>query len=160
MRVLSHSSWYSYQIKDIQTWYFFFLIINSWHCVGQVLRYSKLRPSHKPMLLASWVLLCLLCSMCVIRVIFSWPHAHGPSSWSILPHGHLLLLLPFSYSISSSAFLILLCSHRLYSYPIRDYWGALIRAHRSVQCPCPDYNLILGYRTQHLYTKCTWPTST
>lgn len=75
-------------------------------------------------------------------------------SWSTLPNGelllHLLLLLP-SWSlpwISSPTFFSLQQSQ----CPIGDYWGASFTAHWSVQCPCPDCNLTLGHRSQHLNT--------
>jgi hypothetical protein len=46
--------------------------------------------------------------MCVLRVSFSWLHAHGPFLWFILPHGDLLPLLSF--------FLLSLCD--LSSHPL------------------------------------------
>ena len=64
----------------------------------------------------------MLCSVCVLRVIFSWPQDHSPSSWSILPHRDLLLPLSFptqshvqssSFACAVTGSILLLFSQRL-----------------------------------------------
>jgi hypothetical protein len=95
--------------------------------------------------------------MCVLRASFFWSCVHGPSSWSIL-------LLPtqnpltwsevppssFPCPVTSSSFLL----------SNQRSLGSICTAHWSIQCPCPDCNLTLGYRSQHLTTQCTRPTPT
>jgi hypothetical protein len=121
--------------------------------------------AHIPtVLFANRILLCLLCSMCVLREIFSWPSAHGLSSWLILPHSDLLLTLfflplmvptwdppPTPSQVTPSSPCPVTGSSLYYS--IRDYCGVFFTAHWSMlQCPCSHCNLIWGHRTQHLST--------
>jgi hypothetical protein len=135
----------------------------------QVLSNCNLHPS--PMLFANWTMLFLLCLMWVLRVVFSWPHAHGPSSWSIFPHWVLLLLLtiffsscsllempahfhvfPFSFSCAVTGSSFLFFNQRLS--------GIILYSTLANTMPCPDGNLILGHRTQHLNKWHTRPTIT
>ena len=105
------------------------------------------------------------CRLCVLRASFSWPCAHGPScfmvtssfpsplffsSWSLLEISSLRpkFCLPLSSAQSRAL---------AFSYPIRDYWGAFLTAHWSIQCPCPDCSPTLEHRTQHLNTQRTKP---
>lgn len=106
---------------------------------------------------------CSVCSaLCVSSGWFSLGHTlivhpHGPScligtsSFLYLFLLNLMFCLPHS-PVQSQAL--------SFYYSVRDYWGTFFTAHRSVQCLCLVCSLILGHKTQHLYTKCTWPIPT
>ena len=71
----------------------------------------------------------------------SWP---PPSSLSVLPPPP---PPPDPYSISRPLLLplsLVQSQASAFYCPIRDDWGAFSTAHWSIQCPCPDCNLILG----------------
>lgn len=125
----------------------------------RLLSYSNLHPSHKPCVTLILSLIWLLFHVCpqshmIMVHLTSWQ----PSSLPLLsssPHGHYLrpLLDPPQVPPSSPA-----QSQAPAFHDIRDYWGAFFIAHWSIQCP--DCNLVLGYRTQHLNTQHTRPTNT
>jgi hypothetical protein len=164
--ILSHSSRYSYQIKDIQTWYFLNNKLLALRWAGS--RYSNLYPSHRPpsappprvtcqLSLALFALLCVspqgdfLLTMCSYSILTIHPASWGPPSSSTFSLLNLKFCLPHSL-VQSQAL--------AFYYSVSDYWGAFFTAHRSVQCPCPGCSLILEHRTQHLYTKHTCPVPT
>ena len=50
-----------------------------------------------PMLLVNWILLCLLCSTCVLEAISSWIHAHGSSCLTVTSFFYPLFSSPCPY---------------------------------------------------------------
>lgn len=90
---------------------------------------TALGPAIGPVLLANWLLLCLLCSMCVLRVVFSWPQSSWsilmdlPASWRPSPSPVFLLLvwsLPETSYVSQVTPFSLLPSHRLWPFLIQS----------------------------------------
>lgn len=90
--------------------------------------------------------------------------AHGPSCFMVIFSSTPLFSL-WSQSgtphISSAPcpLLCLVTGSRLLSSNQR-LLGSILYSTLSIQCPCPDCNLILGHRTQHLNTQSTRPTPT
>jgi hypothetical protein len=116
------------------------------------------------MSLEVWILPCMLWFICVLRVSFSLSTAHGPSCFMVIFSSTPLFSL-WSQSgtphISSAPcpLLCLVTGSRLLSSNQR-LLGSILYSTLSIQCPCPDCNLILGHRTQHLNTRHTGPTPT
>lgn len=111
-----------------------------------------------------------LLSNCLVSCGSSTRASIATCSWFIWPPDGCLLPLPFSFSswsqpepptgsqVQPSSPSCPVTGSSLY-YPGRGCWGAFFIARWSIQCLCPDYNLIL-YRTQHLNTQSTRPTPT
>lgn len=89
---------------------------------------------------------------CILRMgLMLMVRLHGPStSWSPPSSSTFVLLMVPTLDPTTGSQALLppppaLSQALAFYYAIRDLWGAFITKHWSIQCPCPDCNLILGH---------------